>query len=174
MSKKRSPSFDFCQLQRLINNVGSGDGLQSHADSRRLYIDDRLAQYGFVIHGGYQYLSSANGKDVWLNHPESSGVYAISVVACDVVEGVGQVPIGAEHLLYIGSAKDICARLASKNHWFNTFMKRLHDFDQRITVRTLLTEDYYWAEKSLIRNLRPWLNIQHNGGMYTSKTVISA
>ena len=154
-------SIDFCWLQRFANNVGGMPTLESFADVRPEFHDDRLSQYGFhywsdmVAHitDGYHWR--------WLEHPPLPGVYAITVVACRY-DGQ-RIPIGAEHILYIGCAKNIASRITSTDHWYRRILERFHNGDCAVVVRVLLTQDYQWVERSLIRTLRPLLNIQHNG-----------
>lgn len=157
-----APAFDFCAFQRFVNNIGGAPEFPSYANAEPQFKYDRLAQYGFefwsdmVAHivEGYHWR--------FLDHPPLPGVYAITTVACDYVNG-SRIPKGAEHLLYIGSAKNISKRLAHPEHWIHEIMRRLHNGDVAVVTRVLLTKDYMWAEKSLIRTLRPLLNIHHNG-----------
>lgn len=153
-------SFDFCKLQRLINKIGGSDAFPAYTQDGE-FVDDRLTQYGF------NYWSDLaphipRGADWNGRHPERSGVYAISVVA--VNESTGKPwPCGAQHLLYIGSAKNIAKRLSSNTHWLRRCERRFCGPHNLLLVHVLLRKDYLWVERSLIRTLRPLLNIQHNG-----------
>ena len=154
-------AMDFCRVQRLINQLGGSSEFPSYADISPEFVDDRLTQYGFGYWSDMAAHIADGGHWKWLKHPPLPGVYAITVVACDYVGH--RVPKGAEHLLYIGCAKNIAKRLASPDHWYNKIVRRFHNADCAVVVRVLLTNEYLWAERSLIKTLRPALNIQHNG-----------
>src|SRR5690606_36864633 len=68
---------------------------------------DVLTQFGFD--GGHR------------ETPAEPGVYA--VVASAYSEDARH--MGAEHLLYIGSAKNIRARVNSSGHWYSKLYRRL-------------------------------------------------
>lgn len=155
--------FDFCRIQTLMNHIGGNDEFPAHGSVDPLFHNDRLTQYGFAFWSDMLPFTEVYvGPYKWKEHPPLPGVYAISVVACCIDTGA-RIPTGSEHLLYIGCAKNIAKRLDNPDHWFHEIMRRLHDADQMVVVRVLLTKDYLWAERSLIRTLRPVLNIQHNG-----------
>lgn len=161
MSKALAPSFDFCQFQRFVNNTGGTKEFPSYADYPEQFLGDRLTQYGFGFWSD-MIPHVPKGSDEWSTHPKRPGVYAISVVPMDLDQWPAK-QLGYERLLYIGSAKNIHNRLNSQGHWIKKINDRFTDRNKLVVVRVLLTDDYLWAEKSLIRTLRPLLNIQHNG-----------
>lgn len=163
MSKALDPSFDFCQFQRFVNNVGGGHGLVSYAGSTPEFIGDRLTQYGFCDWSDL--IPHVDEKlDRWETLPCRPGVYAVCALVTKSDPTVfGAEPVGASHLLYIGSAKNIKKRVLSTGHPYQRCVDRLVSERNTVVVyvRVLLTNDYLWAERSLIRTLRPCLNIQH-------------
>lgn len=135
-------TFDFCNIQRLINQLGGCDEFPAYPIAPK-WAGDRLTQYGFD-----------NGFDV--HPPKCAGLYAV-VCAKMGFDGKEFYHIGAEHILYIGVAKNIHKRVKSANHW----PRKLNDRFGAYT-RHLITNDYIAIEKSLIRTLHPWLNVIHN------------
>ena len=73
------PSFDFCQFQRFVNNIGGTPEYRSHEQNAE-FEDDRLSQYGFGFWTDIMPHIEYSGNR-WLQHPPLPGVYAISVVA---------------------------------------------------------------------------------------------
>ena len=133
-------SFDFCQFQRFVNNTfGSNDYPSFPTTPARP--GDRLTQYGFDL---------ADGPC-----PDYAGVYAIVSRAYVFGPHVK----AHDHLLYIGSAKNIRKRLNGANHPIKKFRR----MNCLLFVLYKQTNDYMGVEKSLIKCLRPWFNIQHNG-----------
>lgn len=153
--------MDYCQIQRLINELGGSGNFPSYKDVEPYYPHDRTTQYGFgewidmIPH-------LPKGSDYWEKHPARSGVYAISVVQGTRTDS-NDCEFTASHLLYIGSSKNILKRLSGPKHPLRTYLKRFDKEHHFVVVTVLLTKDYLWAEKSLIKTLRPWFNIQHNG-----------
>ena len=136
-------TWDFCKVQRLINELG---GFEYYPSFPKGCVNgDRLTQYGFDF----------GHKDT----PNDAGVYA--VVAFGYNEDVAPHIFGSEHLLYIGSSKNIRKRLFTPGHWYDRCYERLGG--SIVYTRHLITNDYLHVEKSLIRTLRPLLNIHHNG-----------
>lgn len=152
MSNTIAPAFDFCALQRFVNNVGGCDEHPAFPTAPR-WAGDRLTQYGF-------------GERIWMP-PAVPGVYAITACITDCIPRFGGstdfVPRGYEHIIYIGCSKNIAKRLEHPDHPWNIIDERLFADENGRAIRVLPTEDYRWVEKSLIRTLRPLLNIQHNG-----------
>lgn len=155
-------SFDFCELQRTLNYVGGLPGYPARGYPEPEFIGDRLSQYGFDYWSDLMPHIPGDMKPEE-RHPRRPGVYAISTVALGVVDGLLR-PVGAQHLLYIGSAKNIKSRLESSNHWLRTLEDRFSGPDVALLIHVMLTHEYQWAERSLIRTLRPVLNIQHRNG----------
>lgn len=136
------PPMDWCRLQRLINGWGGSPEFPAFDPIPR-YPGDRLTQYGF---------------DIGRPAPDQPGVYAV-VASVTGSPADGFHAIGSEHILYIGCGKSIARRLCDPAHHYWRCEQRLIG----VVTRHLVTEDYRNAERSLIRTLRPWLNIQHNG-----------
>lgn len=136
MGKTLDHSFDFCQFQRFVNNVG-GIGEYPAFSTEPIRVGDRLTQYGF----------SSVGPP-----PSRPGVY---VVCCYSI----WYRHGAEHLLYIGSSVNMFRRVMNINHPYRI----AYDRTGAAYTRYLVIDDFRNAERSLIRTLRPLLNIQHNG-----------
>lgn len=162
MSNALAPAFDFCQFQRFVNNLGGSPEFRAH-NVEPEFVDDRLSQYGFQC-----WSDIVPHLDNWRSfvrndYPPFPGVYAITTVA-HIGRTWDENVLGAQHLLYIGSAKNIDQRLKHPNHWLQRIVDRFKPDDTLLFVRVLLTKDYLWAEKSLIRTLRPWLNIHHRNG----------
>ena len=128
--------MDFCQFQRFINNIGGTDEHPAFP-TEPIRVGDRLTQYGF---------SSAGPP------PGEPGVYAVCCSAMWVRHG-------AEHLLYIGSSANMFKRVMNPNHPYRVAYNRTGS----AYTRYLVIDDFRRVERSLIRTLRPWLNIQHNG-----------
>lgn len=136
------PGIDWCAAQRIVNAWG-GSSEYPAFDTEPRCIGDRLTQYGF---------------DDSMPAPDQPGVYAV-VARVIGLDDDGFYSIGAEHILYIGCGKSISRRLSDHNHPYWKASARLRG----VTTRHLVTTEYKVAEKSLIRALRPWWNIQHNG-----------
>jgi len=153
--------MDFCRVQRLINKLGGSADFPAHNHEPQ-FVDDRLSQYGFYFWSDLMPHVPRNA-DWHYRHPARPGVYAISVVALGVIDNILQ-PVGAQHLLYIGSSKNIANRLCDTNHWLRKCELRFDAPDVALLVHVLLTDEYTWAERSLIRSLRPLLNKQHRNG----------
>lgn len=87
----------------------------------------------------------------------SSGVYAIFAVNLRLWQNCS---IWSEHLLYIGSSKNIERRVYSDNHPYVVaylrFKKQFPDFS--VKAKWIETDNYLQLEKELIRSLRPPLN----------------
>lgn len=130
-------------MQRLINELGGLEGYP--AFPKETVNGDRLTQYGF------DYGSKAT--------PTEAGVYAVVAFAYDPNKHASLV--GSEHLLYIGSSKNIQKRVFHTDHWYTKCYNRFQG--SIVYTRHLLTDDYLYVEKSLIKTLRPRLNIIHNG-----------
>jgi len=139
MSYNRVPHWDFCKAQILINKLGGDEEFPAFPKGAP---GDVLTQFGFD--GGHEAT------------PTGPGVYAVVAVAYSD----NARHMGAEHLLYIGSAKNIRARLHSRDHWYNKLYKRMRGAN--VYTRHLVNSDYHHIERSLIRTLRPLLNVQHN------------
>jgi hypothetical protein len=67
----------------------------------------------------------------------------------------------AEHLLYIGSSYNIRKRMSNNNHPYKICYERLADEYTVVYTRCFETKDYVLVEKSLIEELRPFLNRQN-------------
>lgn len=152
---RQQPDFNFCRFQRLVNNVGGIGPYQAYPSKAR-FIGDRLTQYGFKYDFEHEY----NEIDE-MSIPRGAGVYAITAI--NVYHRETGTETGYGHLMYIGSARNIAARVTQPTHWWAKCMRRLDKVDRMVWLHVLLTDDYKWVEKCLIRELRPWLNIQHNG-----------
>ena len=111
-------------------------------------------QYGFI--------SDQYDKHEGHPWPDMPGVYSISVLQLGY-DGSVFYGLGYEHLLYIGSSKNIRARLYNNHQWRERINQRFPYLDQAVIVRYKVTDNYLWEERSLIRTLRPILNIHHNG-----------
>lgn len=83
--------------------------------------------------------------------PEKAGVYA--VCACHWQEPF------REHLLYIGSARNIRKRVMNPNHVYRRLYDRANGW--LIYTRSFVTDNYLEWEKLAISELHPILNIQH-------------
>lgn len=67
--------------------------------------------------------------------------------------------VRGEHLVYIGSSKNIRKRVLSSHHLYRRLLNRgLFAY-----TRHIVTEDYISLERQLIRERKPLLNIHHNG-----------
>lgn len=147
-------SFDFCELQALINERG---GLGQYKAYEPSIYGCRLKQYGFVSQHTASYYDP-DADEMRLH--QRPGVYAVTVVLLSPITGV---PAGAHHLLYIGSTSNLQKRIANKDHWPQVCSNRFDDPDHHVMVDVLYSDDYRWMERSLIRTLKPWLNIHYNG-----------
>jgi excinuclease UvrABC nuclease subunit len=81
-------------------------------------------------------------------HPSEAGVYAVCAK---------ELPNGAEHVLYIGSTKNLKKRLASNSHPYRIVYERFPCY-----VRFKPTDDYVKLEIKLIKKHRPILNKTYN------------
>lgn len=153
--------MDYCQVQRLINRIGGSKEFPAYSDTESYYPHDRLTKYGF---GEWSDMAPHlhRGKDYRKEYPSRPGVYAISV-AQGIHTTQSDWEFTAAHLLYIGCSRNILKRLSDPFHHLHRCVSKFDKEHQVVIVQVLLTKDYLWAEKSLIRTLRPWLNIQHNG-----------
>ena len=106
--------------------------------------EQRLCGYGF---DHPRYLSNTDSVP---------GVYAITVCGASHYTKSGGCVLLSEHVLYIGSSMNVYKRLTS-NHpvWRRGTLP--------MRVRIFRTENYRQAEAQLIRTLRPWFNLHHNG-----------
>lgn len=92
--------------------------------------------------------------------PKSSGVYAIS---CGMMVPAGETwRMASQHIMYIGSAQNIAKRVSHPNHWFNIINERYPILNVAVWLDVLLTDEFRYIEKCLIKEVRPLLNIQHN------------
>lgn len=82
-------------------------------------------------------------------HPSQSGVYAICAK---------QNFNSAEHVIYIGSTKNLKQRLASPVHPYRVAYQRFP-----VYVRFFECENPYELEKELIKKYKPIMNKHHNG-----------
>lgn len=153
MSRHPAPAFDYCQFQRFVNNVGGNDEFPAYVFPSIRHHGERLIQYGF-IHKQWE------EEEPW---PPLPGVYAISALQMEF-DGKQYAAIGSEHILYVGSSQNIRARLYNNHPWYDRLIDRFSLNDRACFVRYKVTNNYLWEERSLIRNLRPLLNIHHRNG----------
>jgi excinuclease UvrABC nuclease subunit len=100
-----------------------------------------------IIVNGCQFESSPMGP------PPCPGVYFVSIFS----------PLTLKRLVaYIGSSKNIRDRVNTKNHPYITLYKRFGETFWVIT-ECYLTNNYKELEKHAIKQIRPVLNLIHNG-----------
>ena len=149
-------AFDYCEYQETVNHLG-GDQFSPAYNDPPDVAGDNLKMYGFKFWMDYATFSPI--KDEW-EMPTFSGVYAVTAIQ----QGRywGSPPVGALHILYIGSAKNIAARVETPGHWYQRVLER-NELGGVAPLYVLPTTHYQLYERSLIRSLRPWFNIHHNG-----------
>lgn len=86
------------------------------------------------------------------NPPRTPGVYAI--VSYNIIDG----EITDYVVLYIGSSSNLLARFS--NHPLTRTLNKIYGHTRFIFMETT---DYLKVEVSLIKSVKPLLNIQHNG-----------
>lgn len=151
--------FDFCSFQRLVNNVGGIGPYQSFARTPT-HPGDRLRQYGFKF-----WMDVALLKNDEYHYPKAAGVYAVSCASL-MLRGEQYVP-AYQHVMYIGSAQNIAKRVSNPSHWYNVINERYQSMGTAVWLDVLLTEEFRYVEKCLIKEIRPLLNIQHNRPVLT-------
>ena len=67
----------------------------------------------------------------------------------------------SEHLLYIGSSKNVAKRVLRPDHYYRIIYNRFSGTDVLVYTKTLLCEEPVESEKILIKYLRPKLNKAH-------------
>ena len=152
----KDPTIDFCEFQELVNLLGGNQYFPAYTERPRSP-GDNLTMYGFRY--WMEHATFSRFDDEW-KLPTFSGVYAVATVyPGPMVDGL---TTGAFHLLYIGSAKNIAARIeGDRDHWYHRACERL---TEAVQLYVLPTRDYRSVEKSLIRYLRPLFNIHHRNG----------
>lgn len=148
------PSLDYCRFQHFVNSVGGCDDFPAFNPPDNRQHGERLMQYGFIAKQW-----DPDGEP-W---PALPGVYAISVLQLCFSDGVWTAN-GSEHVLYIGSSRNIQARLRNNHPWHEKIQERFFRLDQAVIVRYKVTNSFLWEERSLIRTIRPLLNIHHRNG----------
>lgn len=84
--------------------------------------------------------------------PPLPGVYLISVFSPKTHKRL---------IVYIGCSKNIQERVCTKNHPYLRVYRRLKDF--WVITETFITNNYSQLEVDAIIQLKPVLNIRHNG-----------
>lgn len=152
------PDFDYCVFQDMVNAVG-GDQYSPAFQEDLQVPSERLKPYGFKYWMSHATFSIVT--DEW-QYPTFSGVYA--VVAIHPGSMVTGMTVGAQHVLYIGCAKNIAARIGHRDHWYQRAMVLEERCDCVVQLFVLPTTDYRLYERSLIRTLRPLFNVHHRNG----------
>ena len=84
--------------------------------------------------------------------PNSSGVYVVCIRPYNL--------ISPERIMYVGSSKNMRKRVYRESH---PYMKLFRRFENHLVyVKFLITDNYLELEKNIIRQTKPFLNIQHN------------
>jgi excinuclease UvrABC nuclease subunit len=65
-------------------------------------------------------------------------------------------------IIYIGSSKDIGKRVNSTNHFYRLMCNDKRE-DEIVFIKYKETSNYIQIEKQLIKKIKPFLNIKHNG-----------
>jgi len=151
-------TMDFCRIQRMINQMGGIGEFPAFQPSK--CPGDRLTEYGFCRFPDSMYFDEV--RDEFRYHARP-GVYAVWAVSHSR-EADGYVFPQQQHVLYIGSSKNVRSRIETPGHWPQRCLDRNWPNHISVVIEVLYTDQYRWVERSLIEELRPLLNIQHKNG----------